>query len=339
MPTDPGESTTNMSKHPSLLHAVFACAALATGLLLAACQDKPAPVELAGANSEPAAAVRLLVEKVGANDYVGFARAALPAEDFAVMEQAWQQDLTRWPVTALPLSDKWLPMLAALGAPGAEAKYQQTFDRQFAGQTKDLKEAARSMGLFLVQFVNKEGHYTDAQRQHYVQLINALSDWAQQAPLADRTRARKTLHDLAGAAAGSGLASDADLRAAGLTGSLERMTPFLIAMRAAADRYRLPLDTTLADLRIGLVEQQGEQATVRIHYPLGTHEIDTVVYLQRRNGGWYLRDYLQQADAARAALAAAAQPPTDAPADTPEGTPALPAPDPSAAPTPDPAST
>ena len=41
-------------------------------------------------------------------------------------------------------------------------------------------------------------------------------------------------------------------------------------------------------------------ARVRIHYPLGKREIDTVVSLQRRDGHWYLADHLHHAEQALA---------------------------------------
>ena len=48
----------------------------------------------------------------------------------------------------------------------------------------------------------------------------------------------------------------------------------------------------------------GDTATVRIHYPLAEREIDTVVSLTRRDGRWYLTDYLRHADAVLAAVPA-----------------------------------
>ena len=54
-------------------------------------------------------------------------------------------------------------------------------------------------------------------------------------------------------------------------------------------------DHSLSQLRIGLVEEHGDQATVRIHYPLAGTEIDTTVSLTRRDGHWYLDDYLEHA--------------------------------------------
>ena len=109
--------------------------------------------------------------------------------------------------------------------------------------------------------------------------------------------------------------SDAALNDAGMTGSLQRLTPVFIETKATFARYGLPLDATFTDLRTGLVEQKGDTATVRIHYPLGEREIDTVVSLTRRDGQWYLTDYLRHAEAVLAAVPAPTTPPAATPAD------------------------
>lgn len=276
---------------------------MALGALLAvlsACQKEPAPPPvLAGGSTEPAAAVRALVDHVQRNDLVGFARAAVPADDYAQLEQAWREGRSRWPLTELPLEQKIIPMVIALAQPGAEAKLQATFDKQFAGQTRDLKNAVRSLGLFGQQYISKEGDYSDNERNHYVQVIGALSAWGQQAPLGDRALAATTIKHLAAAARQTGITSEEQVRVAGMTDTLHRLSPFFAEMKATFARYGLPLDTSLADLRTGLLEQDGNGARVRIHYPLADREVDTVVRMQRRANRWYLNDYLHDAEQAR----------------------------------------
>ena len=248
--------------------------------LLAAC--KPQPQELAGATSEPAAAVRDLIGYLQRDDLAGFARAAVPAEDYAALETAWREDRSRWPLTELPLEDRLVPMLAALSAPNAEANLQRSFERQFARQDADLRDAARSLGLFGVQYVKNEGQYTPEQRLHYTQVINALSEWGQDAPLGDPALARNSIRSLAAAARSAGIDSEQALREAGMEGSLRKLSPFFAAAKAGFARYGLPLEASLTGLRTGLVQQQGDHATVRIHYPLGDREIDSQVKLERQ---------------------------------------------------------
>ncbi|MBD9480761.1 hypothetical protein [Pseudoxanthomonas sp. PXM02] len=290
-------------------------AALGLSLVVLAACKKREPEELAGAATEPAAAVRQLATHLQRNDLVGFARDAVPPDTHARLDAAWRAGQSRWPLTELPLDDKLVPMLAALSAKDAEKTLQRSFDRQFARQDRDLKEAARTLGLFGVQYVKNEGDYTQEERDHYAQVIAALGDWAQQAPLGDPALARTTLARLAPAARRSGLTTDDALNQAGMTASLQRLTPFFIEAKATFARYGLPLDTTFTDLRTGLVEEKGDTATVRIHYPLGEREIDTVVSLTRRDGQWYLTDYLRHADDV---LAAALPAPDTLPAPPPE---------------------
>ncbi|RZA37224.1 MAG: hypothetical protein EOP92_01410 [Lysobacteraceae bacterium] len=296
-----------------MLLALSLCGLLA----LAAC--KPEPVELPGAASEPAAAVRQLARHLQDNDLAGFARAAVPPADYARLEIAWREDRSRWPLTELPLDDQLSPLLLALSAPDAERILQQGFRRNFANQDKDLKDAARSLGLFGVQYVKREGVYTDEERAHYAQVIAALSDWAQRAPLADPKRGMAAVPPLVAAARKTGLGNDESFRQAGMTGSLQRLSPFFAQAKTLLADYGLPLDPAFSELRVGLVDQQGDRARVRIHYPLANREIDTVVSLQRKAGRWYLSDYLRHAELALAPPAEEAAAPTEpAPAGSPK---------------------
>ncbi|MET0814869.1 MAG: hypothetical protein ABWX88_06715 [Pseudoxanthomonas sp.] len=265
-------------------------------LLLTACKQEPAsPRPLA---SGPEGAVQRLAQHLGHNDLAGFARAAVPPADYARLETAWREGRSRWPLTELPLDDQLEPMLSALAAPDSETRLQQAFKRNFASQDKDLKEAARSLGLFGVQYVKREGVFTDEERAHYAQIIQALSEWAQKAPLSDSRRGMAAIPPLVAAARKTGLTDEASFRAAGMTGTLQLLSPFFAQAKTLLAGYGLPLDQSFAGLRTEMADQQGDQAQVRIHYTLGNRQIDTVVSLERRGGSWYLTDYLRHAEQA-----------------------------------------
>ncbi|KAF1710215.1 hypothetical protein [Pseudoxanthomonas sacheonensis] len=267
-------------------------------LALAACKQQPA--EPAESASGPAAAVQQLIHRLRDNDLVGFAQAAVPPAEYAQLEIAWREGRSRWPLTELPLDDQLEALLSALAAPDSERTLQQGFKRNFANQDKDLKDAARSLGLFGVQYVKREGVYTDEERAHYAQLIAALSEWAQRAPLSDPRRGMAAIPPLVAAARKTGLTDEKSFREAGMTGSLRRLSPFFAQAKTLLASYGLSLDRSFSELRTVLVEQKGDQARVRVHYPLGDREIDTVVSLQRRAGRWYLTDYLRHAEQALA---------------------------------------
>ncbi len=284
--------------------------------LLGACKREPAP--LPGANAEPAAAVHQLAVHLRGNDLVGYARAMVTADQYARLETAWREDRSRWPLTELPLSDELPALLAALSRPGAEKELQQQFDAQVAGQGAGIRQAARSLGMFGVQYLRNQGGYSPEQRAHYVQLVTALSEWAAAAPLAERGHAQAAIAELTAAVRQSGLKGGEDLHAAGMEASLRRLGPVLAALKKVLAGYGLPLDTSLDELRTGLVNQQGELARVRIQYPLGAQQIDTTASLVRRQGHWYLQRTQDEVERLLAAPAAPV-PETPATAETPPG--------------------
>lgn len=287
------------------IKALLLCGVLA----MAGCQRAPAPASTQPAASAPEAVVHQLAGRLGDNDLEGFARDAVPPADYARLETAWSEGRSRWPLTELPLDDQLEPLLATLAAPGSERSLQQGYTRNFANQHKDLREAARSLGAFGVQYVQREGVYTDEERAHYAQVIAALSEWAAQAPLGDPKRGAAAIPKLAAAARKTGLTSEQTLREAGMDETLRRLAPFFAEAKATLASYGLSPDESIAGLRTELVEQKGDQARVRVHYPLGKREIDTVVSLQRREGRWYLADYLRHVEQALAVPVTEAPPP------------------------------
>lgn len=302
MPRRSSRSRTHLS------HLLFLslCAATVFG---SGCRRSQEP--LPGAATEPAAAVRQLLQHLHDNDLAGYARAAVPPEEYAELETAWAQGHSRWPLDELPLHDKLPALLATLSAADAETRLQRAFRAQIAGQTAGVRQAAHSLGLFGEQYISHQGDYSDDERAHYVQLVKALSAWAQAAPLSDSKLARSTIATLTAAARATGLDSDAALQEAGMTGSLQRLSPFAAAAKQVLAGYGLSLDDSIAQLRTGLASQEGDRAVVHVQYPLAGQEIDLQVVLARREGRWYLARTLAEADAALAAARAAAPAPEE----------------------------
>jgi len=296
-------------------HLVF-LSLCAVAVLAAGCRRPQEP--LPGAATEPAAAVRQLVQHLHDNDLAGYARAAVPPAQYAELEAAWAQGHSRWPLDELPLHDKLPALLATLSAPDAETRLQRAFKAQLAGQAASVRQAAHSLGLFGEQYISHQGDYSDDERAHYVQLVKALSAWAQAAPLSDPKLAGSAIATLTTAARATGLDSDAALQQAGMTGSLQRLAPFVAASKQVLAGYGLSLDDSIAQLRTGLARQDGDRAVVHVQYPLAGQDIDLQVALERRQGRWYLARTLAEVDAVLAAARAAAAAPGEgqaAPAD------------------------
>ncbi len=259
--------------------------------------EAPTPTPKPGAD-KPAAAVRLLTRHLHDNALDAFARDAVTPALHAQLEIAWREGRTRWPLDELPLGERLPHMLAMLAKPGSEAHLRHVFDRQFARADRELKSTASTLGLFGVQFLRNEGDFSEAEREHYTQLVTAVSLWAQTAPLSDPVRAHAAIDQLATAARATGLASDADFARLGMTPSLQRMSGFAATTQQVLAHYGLDLAASLAALDASLQSQTGNTAKVRMRYTLGGQPIDAVVEVERHAGRWYLSDYLRHAEAA-----------------------------------------
>ncbi|SFL06966.1 hypothetical protein [Lysobacter sp. cf310] len=267
--------------------------------------DHDAPPKL------PAEAVQQLVRDLRRNDLAGYARHAVPPTLHDRLETAWREGRTTWPLTELPLEDRLPGFLQALAAPGAEKKLQAVYQRQFAGAHAELRSAAATLGLFATQYVRSEGDYSTEERDHYAQLIGAISAWGQRAPLGDPKRARVAIPQLAAAARQTGLTGTDALRLTGMDRSLERLGPFFGRFKQVLIGYGLDIDASLDRVEATLAEQTGDKARVRIRYTMAGQPIDAYVRVERHQGRWYLSDVLRhaEAEAVRTASARGARPP------------------------------
>lgn len=261
-------------------------------IALAACQPDPIPME---GPSSPAAAVRQLVDDLRRDDLVAYAEHAVPADLHAQLETAWGEGRTLWPLTELPLDQKFQGFLTALAEPRSEATLMATYRRQFADAHAEIRNAATTLGLFTTQYVSNEASYSDEERDHYRQLVAALARWGQRAPLGDPARARQVVPQITLAARSTGLGGPDGLRKAGMERSLQRLGPFFVRLERALASYGLDFDAALADMRITLAERTGDRAKVRIQYSLAGQPIDAFVLLERHEGRWYLSDLVRRA--------------------------------------------
>ena len=261
--------------------------------------------------SSPERAVSDLIAHLRRNALADVARTALPAPLHAQVDAAWRDGKSRWPLSEMPFDDNLPGLLKALSAKDAERKLNARFKQQLSGQTKALQDAARGLGLFGKQYLGREGQYNAQQRQHYVQLIDAMSAWAQKAPLGDPARGKESIHLLVNGAKRSGLQGDEDFSRLGMDASLKALVPLYIASKQVLGQYGLGVDASLASLRAETVKEAGDEADVRVRYTLADKDIDTVMKAVKVDGRWYLADYLKDAEASLPPPAPEAPPTAD----------------------------
>ncbi len=246
----------------------------------------------------PEAAVTLLTDALRINALETIPCRAVPPAMQDALEQAWREDRSRWPISELPLSMKLPAVLNALNGAAAETKLRIAFDRQFGGQTGELQSAARGLGLFAVRYIQKESSYQPDQRAHYADLIVALGDWSNHAPLGDRTLGHQAISLLVAGANASSIHDDAGLHAAGMRGSLRGLTPLYIKSKQALALYGLSLDDTLSSVQASPKDRDGDHARVHVRYLVHGEPVEADIAVERRDGHWYLGGMLADAQQA-----------------------------------------
>ena len=290
---------------------LFVIGLLVMGLLaIGGCRRDAAPVPAAQtAPAGPAGAVLRLVHDLRHDDLAGYARHAVPPALHARLDVAWREGRSRWPLTELPLHERLPGMLATLAAPGAEKALRATHARQFAGADAELRSAAATISLFAVQYLQREGDYSDEERDHYIQLVGALGQWGQRAPLADSRRARAAIGQLVSGARLTGLAGQTGVSRyaqVGMDRSLRRLGPFFARFKRVLRGYGLDLNAALDSVRADLAEPTGDTARVRLRYTVAGRGVDAYVRMQRIDGQWYLTDAVRHAQTQANAPAAPA---------------------------------
>lgn len=269
---------------------------LTTAVLVAAgCGPDSAPPEPAA--TLPTQAVTQLVADLRHNDLAAYARHAVPPALHARLETAWRDGRTTWPLTELPLDDRFPAFIGALAAQNAERDLVASYRRQFAGAEGELRSAAKTVGVFAIQYVRSEAAYSDTERDHHAQLIGAIAQWAQTAPLADSAKARAAIPQLVSAARATGLAAPDAFAHHGMDRSLRRLGPFVERLKQVLVGYGLDLDAGLNSVEATLAEQTGDTARVRIRYQLAGEPVDAYVLVERHDQRWYLSDVLRHAQA------------------------------------------
>ena len=281
--------------------------ALCLGLALPwlpACQRGPGPspdattIEVAA--TRPVDAVHVLRDRLLARDGAGVARLAVPPALHAQLQAAWTRGQSRWPLDELPLDTHIPRMLVALQAPHADKALMATYRKQFANADKDIDQAVRTLVIFGGEYVQKDADYTEEERAHVGQAINALGSWALAAPLADPKRAQPFFTTLAAAAVRSGIdgkAGDAAFAALGMTQSLNRLSPFFATLLAQLRlQYGLDIDAALRSLHVSLLQQTGDTAELRLQYSFAGTRIDALAPAVRIDGHWYLANFVGRAE-------------------------------------------
>lgn len=294
-------------------------ALLSLVMALGACRrDPPAQARAPG---DPVAAVKGLAGALRDNDLVRYSRLSLPPELYARSEQLWaHRQKTAEPPTAED-AEEYRKVMARLSAPGAEQALMRDlepklkkFEGEIAGQWPLMQATAT---IFLTAAIQANTELSDLQKAHGTEVADNLLHWAQPALFTDRERARKAIGVMSRTARELDLPTLEQARALAMIPALEKGGVALQGAKAVAKVYGLDIDRSLEGVKAELVSSAGDEAKVKVTYPLleRTHSFEMAMV--RRDGGWYSAEAVREAEEELAELAAdtPAPPGAIAPAD------------------------
>lgn len=279
-------------------------------LALGACRRDEAA--LAKAPGDPVAAVKAQVQALRENDLVRYSRLSLPPDLHARSEALWNQRVAQ----AEPVSDKdaaeFDRMMGRLTAPDAEAALVRDLEPKLAKLEGEISGQWPLMQATALIFVNAaiqaNTELTAAEKAHGTEVAAALVAWAQPAVLTDRKRAREAIGALVRTAKAVDLPTLQQARALEMTPALERGGTAMAGIKDVGRIYGLDLDRALDGVQAELVSAAGDEATVKVSYPLLDKTVSFEMPMTRRDGGWYSTDSLRQAEAELAQADADAPP-------------------------------
>ena len=191
--------------------------------------------------------------------------------------------------------------MARLMAPDAEQALMRDiepklaeFEGEIAGQWPLMQATA---GIFLNAAIEANTELSAAEKSHGQELVSTLLAWAQPALFTDRERARQAIRALSATARELDLPTLEDARALEMMPAMEKGGVALAGLKEAAKAYDMDLDASLEGVEAELLSSEGDQARVKVTYPLLDESISFEMDMQRVGEGWYSADAIRQAEA------------------------------------------
>ena len=147
----------------------------------------------------------------------------------------------------------------------------------------------------------------------------SLMAWAQPSLFTDRQRARQAVAALARTARELDLPTLEHARALPLQPALEKGGVALAGVKDVARAYGLDLDQSLDGVTAELVSSEGDQAVVKVSYPLLDKTVSFDMALVRRDQAWYSAEAVRQTEAELAEAAQETAAPAEAGTDAEAG--------------------
>jgi hypothetical protein len=282
---------------PARFHRFALIGAIA--LLAAACSKEDAQTAAVADHATPEAAVLHSVKLLRQGDFNALVQASAPPARVEAAKQRWMSELKEEEITDEARAE-FAATMARLTAPDAEQQMMAEIRpqlEQFQGEMKAQLPAMVAMGKgFILAAVNESEDIAPEQKPQVSNLVNALGTWAESGEFASVERAERAVAAVAATARKLPVRTLDEVHALDFDGMMNMVGIGYGGMKDVLKVYDIDMDQALDSVRTETVSQDGDNATVRVHFDfLGTPlNIDT--QMVRIDGRWYGKGAVENLD-------------------------------------------
>jgi hypothetical protein len=265
-------------------------------LALVACHNKEEASVATPGGATPEAAVEQSVTLIKNGDFDGFWKHALPPADYANMRADW----THANPNQRPITDddraRFTQAVQQLTAPDAETKlYEQLKPKlaQMDAQYHDQLPVMIGIGQAIISTgIAQNKTMTEPQKQQARDVLNVLLPWAQQTPWFDQDKAKQAVGVAVVTTRQLDLKSADQLQNMDFDTAMKKYSVAYGGIKQLLTIYGLSVDDTLNSVKVTTVNQDNNQAHVKIDYTLLGKPLSSDSQLVQVDGRWYSQDLI-----------------------------------------------
>lgn len=251
------------------------------------------------ATQRPETAVMHSIERLRASDFQGLVVASVPPARLEEAKARWMAEFKDEEITEESRAE-FAETMNKLTAPDAEQQLMAEIRpqlEQFQGEMKAQLPMMVAMGKgFIISAINESEDLTPEQKPQVTSLVNALGTWAESGEFASVDRAERAVREVTAAARRMPVRTLDELHALDFNGLMNVVGIGYDGLKGVLGAYDIDMDGTLASARAETITEQGDNATVRVHFQFMGTPLTYDTQMVRIDGRWYGREAIENLD-------------------------------------------
>ncbi|AFC87557.1 hypothetical protein [Frateuria aurantia] len=265
---------------------------LAAVLMLAACHHAAPGESAPPGGASPTEAAQLLVDRLKHDDFIGYWRQGLPADDFKTMQSDWALS-RQMPSTLKPADrERMNAWLAQFDAPHAQSTLQAEwlpklagYQRQYADQLPMLMSV---MQMVAGTAIDQSASLTTSEKAPLHDIVGAVGPWAAKAPWFDPAKARQGIAIAVATVQGLGIKDVQVLGSLDFDQAMIRYAAFFKGLKQLLALYGLDIDASLDSVHVSASPVDADHAQLKIDYVLLGHPMSITTTAVRIEQRWFV---------------------------------------------------